>query len=76
MFTHGRRPLYDYAPCLRGMSSHLTTRAPVCRVDLTEGERAQHTAKRAEVVKAKAELGAKLAPISQLEGLPVWFFQL
>ena len=34
----------------------------LCRADLTELERAQHTAKRAEVVKQKTELKAKLAP--------------
>ena len=34
------------------------------RSDLTDLQRAQHTAKRAEVVKQRAELKAKLAPIN------------
>ena len=36
----------------------------LCRADLTDMERAQHTAKRAEVVRQRAELRAKLAPNS------------
>ena len=45
----------------------------LCRADLTDAERAEHTAKRAEVIAAREELKAKLAQNSELkkpEGRP------